>query len=98
MNNGLKRILALLLAFVMTTGCFCAFAAADDAVSDSAVSDSALSEAALSDGVASADAVEEDPMALYRTGSPWICSNIDGVLTEEIAEGVSRRLLSGRKR
>ena len=32
---------------------------------------------------------EEDAMAEYRTGSPWLCSVLDGVLTEEIVSKTS---------
>ena len=38
---------------------------------------------------AAADSAAEDGMESYRTGSPWLCSVLDGVLTEEIVENTS---------
>ena len=38
---------------------------------------------------AAADNSAEDGMEPYRTGNPWLCSVLDGVLTEEIVENTS---------
>lgn len=79
----MKKTVSLLLVLAMLLSlCACAKPAAPAAPAPQKT-ETAAPEA--TEAAAEPEAPAEDPMALYRTGKPWILSDLEGVVTEDIS-------------
>lgn len=77
----MKKLFSILMAILLLTGCA---APAAPSPSEEAAAETVAETATEEVTVSAPEETAPDEMALYRTGSPWVCSTLPGVVTADM--------------